>query len=546
MSVQTVEQLLRECESLRGRLEESEETVRALRAGEVDAVLVAGEHEQVYTLETVDGPYRLLTERVPTAAATLTCEGEIIQCNAKFGELLGRPAESLIGAPLAQFVATEHRPLLDVLLQDGHAEPIEGELVLERPDGLRKAIHVGVSELRVGVRGSCIVLTDLTEQRHYDELRATQAALLAASERLDLAQQAGRIGTFEWDIRTGEVSWSETEAALYGLSTSDFGGRLEHWRAAVHPDDRDRAEDDCRRALAERTELRSEFRIVRPDGETRWIAARARVSYSESGEPLRMLGVNIDITEQKAAHAERERLLALEREARERAERALRARDEVLGFVAHDLRNPLLAIEMSTSTIAACRTEQARRECLGMIQRGTSEMRRLIGDLLDAVRMEAGRFGIQPAPTDVPDILHEAARAFEQRAAMKGARIGCEIEPVVPPVAADRDRVLQLLSNLLDNALRYTPAAGRIVLAARSAGRFVEITVSDSGPGVAPGDLPHLFEAFWQGNPKAGRGAGLGLAICKGIAEAHGGAITAESEPGRGTTMRFTLPRAQP
>ncbi|MGH8579088.1 MAG: PAS domain-containing protein [Gammaproteobacteria bacterium] len=324
MTTLSIGQLLQKNEDLRRRLEEAEEALGAIRAGEVDAVLVEAEREQVYTLETTDKPYRLLVEQVPHAAATLTAEGTIIYCNRRFADLLIRPLHSLIGKPIQGFVTPDSRPFFEALLREGQAAELQGEVTLQRADGTLVPAYLGVSALREGALGLCLMVTDLTEQRHYQELQRTQAALHASEERLDLAQRAGRIGTFEWNIRTGAVSWSVTKEELYGLPAGGFGGGYEDWNHAIHPDDRERAEAERRRAVAERTELNTEFRIVRPDGETRWIASKGKVFYADDGEPLRMLGVSLDVTERKRT----------EEELRD----ADRKKDEFLATLAHELR----------------------------------------------------------------------------------------------------------------------------------------------------------------------------------------------------------------
>src|SRR5262245_48778219 len=244
MTTQTTDKLLLENEELRRRLEEAEEALSAIRSGEVDAVLVEAGQEQVYTLETADKPYRLLVEQMPQAAATLTVEGTILFCNRRFADLLKCPLPSLLGKPLGAFACPDSRPRLEALLRDCRAAEAQAEVTLLRGDGTRSPSNLGVSALQEGALGLCLVVTDLTEQRHYRELQRTQEALRAVTERLELAQQAGRIGTFEWHIPTGAVSWSATEEELYGLPPGGFGGRYESWKQAVHPEDRERAEAD--------------------------------------------------------------------------------------------------------------------------------------------------------------------------------------------------------------------------------------------------------------------------------------------------------------
>lgn len=282
MSAQSVFDLSRENTDLHRRLEEAEETIRALRAGEADALLVEGEQEQVYTLETAEKPYRLLVEQMPYAAATLTCEGNIIYCNRRFAEALYQPLQSLLGRPLQEFIAPVSRGQVERMLQDAlqrEAGEVEGDVTLLRPDGSPIDTYVGVGALQEGALGQCLMVTDLTQQRHYQELQRTQAALRASEERLELAQRAGGIGTFEWNIQTGRVTWSAVLEELYGLPPGGFGDRYEDWQALVHPADRARTAAAANEAVTGRRDLDIEFRIVRPDGNIRWIASRGRAFY---------------------------------------------------------------------------------------------------------------------------------------------------------------------------------------------------------------------------------------------------------------------------
>lgn len=178
MTTLSVDQLLQENEDIRRRLDEAEYALRALRAGEVDAVFIEAEQEQVYTLEAADKPYRLLVEQMPYAAATLTCDGDIIYCNHRFADLLKWPIRALLGKPMAGFVSGPDRPRLDALLREG-----QGEISLRQADNTPVPLFLGVSALQEGARGTCLVVTDLTEQRHYHELQRTQAALRASEER---------------------------------------------------------------------------------------------------------------------------------------------------------------------------------------------------------------------------------------------------------------------------------------------------------------------------------------------------------------------------
>jgi signal transduction histidine kinase len=215
---------------------------------------------------------------------------------------------------------------------------------------------------------------------------------------------------------------------------------------------------------------------------------------------------------------------------------------DLITTVVHDLKNPLNAILMSAALIGRASPDEMVRRQVGVIQRSAERMNRLILELLDQASLDAGRLPIRRARHEVPALLHEAVELTQSVAASKGVQIA-----VVPCercwVDCDGERIQQILSNLLGNALAYTPTGGRIELGARALGSGrVELFVRDDGPGIPAEELPHVFERFWRGRGAARANAGLGLSIAKGIVEAHGGEISVDSVPGRGTTFRFTLP----
>lgn len=229
--------------------------------------------------------------------------------------------------------------------------------------------------------------------------------------------------------------------------------------------------------------------------------------------------------------------------------RATRLRDEVLGIVSHDLRSPLNTIMLSSELLLGLEPEGAEtgdleRRQLGVIKRSVEQMNRLIQDLLDVARMEAGRLPMACQPLRVGPLLSEVVELHRAQIEAKSLRLESALPAELPPVLADRERVLQVFSNLIGNAAKFTPAGGRIFLRAERHGREVRFSVTDTGPGIAPEQIEHIFDPFWQAQRGAREGAGLGLPIAKGIVDAHGGRVWVESEEGVGSTFYFTLPTA--
>jgi signal transduction histidine kinase len=219
-------------------------------------------------------------------------------------------------------------------------------------------------------------------------------------------------------------------------------------------------------------------------------------------------------------------------------------REDVVSIVSHDLRNPLgVVLAASEILLDLPLDEEERRHQAEIIRRSGKRMQSLIEDLLDVARIEAGAFVVRPSREELLPILEEARALFQEQASRK--RVDLRVESDAPAAWArvDRDRILQGLANLLDNALRVTQEGGSVILGVAETSAGVELTVADTGPGIEPRLLERLFDRFSQSEDEDAGAAGLGLAIVRGVAEAHGGEADVESGLGRGTTFTIRLPR---
>lgn len=242
------------------------------------------------------------------------------------------------------------------------------------------------------------------------------------------------------------------------------------------------------------------------------------------------------------------RLTHREQRARATAEAAVRTRDEVVSIVSHDLRNPLNTIGMAAAfleeTLPPGDVSSRQRRQAEIIGRAVRSMEHLIRDLLDTARIESGRLHVEPEALPVRPLIDDAAAILRPVVEHAGQQLHVRVADPLPPVRADRERILQILSNLVGNAVKFTPSGGVITVAAEPDGFGVRFRVSDTGEGIAPEQIPHLFDRFWQATRTDRRGIGLGLPIVKGLVEAHGGSISVDSTVGQGTTFSFIVPRA--
>jgi signal transduction histidine kinase len=235
-----------------------------------------------------------------------------------------------------------------------------------------------------------------------------------------------------------------------------------------------------------------------------------------------------------------------EQHALDTARKALAAREELMGIVAHDLRNPLNAIALKAALMRKRADSISIRQQAQSIENFALRMEYLIRTLLDVATIDAGTFSVVPVQCTIEDLLDATADMFAAAATSRQVRLEQRVTTSGLVVVADRERVLQVLSNLVGNALKFTPSGGCVTIAAEPHGTMVRFAVLDTGPGIASEHVPRIFDRFWKHETFGTRGTGLGLFIAKGIVEAHGGRIWVESRIGEGATFYFTLPIAEP
>jgi PAS domain S-box-containing protein len=368
--------------------------------------------------------------------------------------------------------------------------------------------------------------------------RSAERALRESEERFRRALQIETVGVVFFDPAGAITDANDAFLSMAGCSREDVAaGRLQ-WSDLVPPEWKSRASRAAEELEASGRTTPFELECVRPNGSRWWALSTATRLDEREG-----VGFVVDVTPRKLAETERERLLTLEHEARARAERAKNLRDEVLAIVAHDLRNPLhTVLASSAAMIELPLTQDERTRQLEVIRRSANTMNVLISDLLDVASIELGNLSIRHVPVPIDELLEHTAETFERRAQERGITLERDVAAELPQIIGDRDRIAQVLSNLLANALKFTPQGGRIGLRAVPVPGAVEIAIENSGSGIAPENLPHVFDRFWRADRTARAGAGLGLAIAKGIVEAHGGRIWVESIAGGMTTFHFTLP----
>lgn len=359
--------------------------------------------------------------------------------------------------------------------------------------------------------------------------------LRQSEQRMRLAQDAAGIGTFEWDIRTGVNAWTPELEAMYGLPPGGFGRTYEAWAKLVQPGDLPEAARRIERALETGAPTECEWRVPQPDGSVRWLMARFQVLKGADGAPLRMTGVNIDITQRKQT---------------EQALRdADRRKDEFLATLAHELRNPLAPIGNAVEVIRMkVPATPELRWANDVIERQMRAMTRLIDDLMDVSRISRGKLDLKRSRLDLAQVIQSAVESTRALIERQGHELTVTLPPQSIPLDADPVRLAQVFLNLLNNAAKFTAKGGRIHLTAERQSGEVVVSVKDNGIGISAAHQTTVFEMFSQVESALSRshgGLGIGLCLVKQLVEMHDGRVEVRSEGlNKGSEFLVRLPTA--
>lgn len=516
----------------------------------------------------------------PLAIDVFDRDGKVVIWNPAAERLLGWSAGEVLGHPLPM-IPEETRREIEIV----HTATLEGEgftgveTRLQRKDGELVDVSLSTAPFYDGfgnINGALAVLVDISERKRAQEVLAFLSRISTELTRsltvLPILNTLARLvlpllGDFvAIDLRGEDERLRRVVALHVDPAMAEVVAELQHY-PPIQPQreeegaarDRTTAPDQRQPTilydvadswLVQSASSVEHLRLMRR------LAPRSIMIVPLTARDDRPLGeITLALTRAGRTYGFRDLELAQEVARRastaidnaqlyEKTEAAVRARDEVMAIVSHDLRNPINTITMTTDLLAEQLPEGEAKRLLAIIGRSTERMERLIRDLLDVARIEAGGLTIEPTPVDTAEIVREAVQLQQPLAQESGITLTAEIPGPLPQIDADRERVLQVFQNLIDNALKFTPESGLVTVRAQAEPGTVRFSVSDTGSGVDPDQLPHLFDRFWQARQGGRVGAGLGLAIVRGIVEAHGGAIEAESTPGQGTTIIFTIPTA--
>ncbi|HRZ22689.1 MAG TPA: PAS domain-containing protein [Candidatus Contendobacter sp.] len=529
------------------------------RNSEGRAVRMAGTHQDITERKRAEQQVRdsahhlhRLFENVPIGMFQSTPKGQYVFVNPALAAMLGfdSPAQTIetinrTSVAEATYADPSRRPLLveEVEQHEGQFRTFQNRY--RRRDGSVFDALLCFSEQTDPFSGERFLygfIQDISERVQ------AEAQVQETLRLLQVATDAADIGIWSWEFASGKLEWDDRLCAWYEApeEMNRTGLCYEFWKSRVHPDDRERAESALAAPLHNNAPHEDDFRLLLPSGRVRYIHMAAVVERDANGQPWRMVGVNRDITQQHELEA------AL-RAAKGAAETASAAKSEFLAHMSHEIRTPMNAVLGLAQVLGREPLTANQHDMLERIQAAGRSLLVILNDILDFSKIEAGQLRLESRPFDLAGLLARIGSLMEQTAQTKGLTF-CIAAPTEPlgPLLGDGLRLEQVLVNLASNALKFTER-GEVTIAVHLLERNetvvrVRFTVRDTGIGIAPEALDHLFTPFTQAEAGITRrfgGTGLGLAICKRLVALMGGEIGAESQVGQGSTFWVELPFAR-
>jgi two-component system phosphate regulon sensor histidine kinase PhoR len=547
----TYNELISENQELRYQLEEATETIEAIRTGQVDALIVQDGDggPQLYTLKTADQTYRVFIEKMNEGAVTLNRRGMILYSNSRFANMVQMPLEKVIGLKFDEFIHKESTADFRELFSNGWEEDCKQEICLVNQQGNETPclLSCNILDLDEGPALS-LILTDLTVQKESEKQLKLKNEELAiahkATEKLNNELEdtvnertnellisrehfrllANNIPQMTWtSLPDGHANFYNQQ--WYNYTGLDYlKGKEDAWKVVIHPDDLENTMEKYRASLASGAVFEVENRYKNgTDGTYRWHLNRAIPLHNDAGEIILWVGTATDIEDQK---------------------REMEKRDEFIGIASHELRTPLTSLKGYLQLVASYKQQDLPplvKTYINKANTSINKLQHLVNDLLDVSKIQAGRLEYRLAPVDLAELIKQcienATHVYADYTFVNEAQAGFMIN-------GNAERLEQVLMNLLNNAVKYSPFNKEVIVKTTQDNDKVRVAVIDFGVGLSAKQIERIFERFYGVEDKKfmSGGLGMGLYIAAEIINAHNGKIGVESEPDKGSTFYFDLP----
>jgi len=565
---------------LRIQLEEANDIIQAIRSGEVDALVVNGKDgHQLFTLKSADQTYRIFIEQMTESALTLDADGRILYCNSRFAELISIPLEKIIGMPFLDFVSKADVAFVKEVISGAWEMDVKTEVLLCNGDTSEVAVQLSLKTLNLddGIALS-LIITDLTEIKKHQlllqlrnneleeahkiadelnenlenivkertlELEAKNEELAMANDfqveinnqltdalnrlqesedNLNSAFNAGELGSCSVNLKTGKAEMSERFRLLYGLPVT---GEI-NWQMvidAVEPEFVAMVNKVLQDCLNYGTPVDSTYKIKHlTSGERRWMRVVGKVKRDSEGNFDSVYAVLMDVTDQKQDE---------------------QRKNDFIAIVSHELKTPLTSMKgfIQVMQLKAKRDENAfAHKALEGAERQINKMTSMINGFLDISRLESGKIMMNFQRVELFEVVEEVIEEYTTTVTSHHIFSDCQSGFFVK---IDREKLGHVISNLISNAIKYSPSGSNIHVACYESDEQAIFKIRDEGMGINEIDLPKLFERFYRvesSTMATVSGFGIGLYLSSEIINRHGGKIWAESDLGKGSTFYFSLP----
>jgi two-component system sensor histidine kinase/response regulator len=514
---------------LRGKSEMQEfaEKTTALEVAENKSALAIGEEK-----------YRELFENANDLIFTHDLDGNFTSVNKTGERITGYRREEAAKMNISQIIApdsAEYARLMTAAMVKNRT-PVSYEMAIITKDGEKVWLETSSRLIYqngepFGIQG---ISRDITERKRIEREIETHEAQLSEAQRI------AQLGSWNWDLNTNEITWSDELYRIFGYQPQEFDVTYDAFIERVHPADKDFVINTVKRSLADKTFHEYDCRVLHPDGKARVIHANSVISMDDSGIPVQMTGTVQDITERKRTEEELHRT-------RDAALESARLKSEFLANMSHEIRTPMNGVIGMTGLLLDTELSQEQREYTETVRSSADSLLAIIDDILDFSKIEAGKLHFENLDFDLRGVVESTVELFAERAAGKNIELASFVASNVPTlVCGDAGRIKQVLLNLAGNAVKFTEH-GEVTICITKESETethaaVRFEVRDTGIGISPEAQKNLFQAFVQADGSTTRkygGTGLGLTISKQIVELMDGEIGIESELGKGSTFWF-------